>query len=181
MDENFRAKLRRILRIYQFLWGCILLGMIGLVILVFIFKNLGVFTEPAVSDVQMLDNVTFIIAILLVFLIFYLKRNYLSPKKMIERAENRDINIGSGEVANFVQEFGKEADLLAKILIIMRRYYMIIWSIADLIVLIGFLVYILGLQFQTFLIYSVIGLYSMAVNFPRFSIIERCYYRIANR
>jgi hypothetical protein len=55
---------------------------------------------------------------------------------------------------------------------------MVIWSIANLIVMIGFIQYILALQFESFLIYSAVGIFSLAINFPKFTIIEILYLKI---
>jgi len=181
MDEIFRSKLRRIHRVNRVLWSAIFADIIILIIIVSMFDNFDLLTEPVLYNMKIFNDVSLIIVVFFLFLIIYLKRTYLLPQKMIERAEKKDLHIEAADVKDFVQEFGTEVNILAKTLIIMRRYYMVIWSIANLIVLIAFISYILSLQMRSFLIYSVVGIFSLIINFPYFSIVERCYYKISNK
>ncbi len=41
--------------------------------------------------------------------------------------------------------------------------------------LIGFIVYIISLQFYSFFTFSAVGLFSLVINFPTFKLIEQCY------
>lgn len=176
MDVNFRAKLRRIHRINRLLWASIFAGMIGVVFITLVLKFFNIITEPvSVGNERMIDQIMLIITVLLAFLILYFKRTYLLPEKLVLRAKSRELNIEPGDVTDFIQEFGKEGDLMAKSLIIMRRYFMVIWSIANLIVIVGFIDYILALQFRSFIVFSIVGFYSMLINFPMFSLVEKCY------
>jgi len=96
----------------------------------------------------------------------------LTPKKLIIRAAKKKMSYGTGDIADLVTEFGDDAVQLAKTLIIMRRYFMLVWSIANIILVFGFIAFILASQFQTFLIYSVVSIYSTIINFPFFRLIE---------
>ncbi len=180
MEKNYLAKLRHIHRVNRILWSSILIAILAMVIVVVIFNYSHLLTKPEVNNLKILNTIFFSLVVGLVFLGIYIKRTYLIPSKMIARAQKHDINISASDVTDFVEEFGKEANLLAKTLIIMRRYYMVIWSIANLIVMVGFIQYIIGVHFDNFIILSIVGLYSLTINFPRFAIIETCYYRIEN-
>ncbi|MGD9488868.1 MAG: hypothetical protein AB7W47_12655 [Calditrichaceae bacterium] len=180
MDVHFRAKLRRIHRINRLLWASIFSGMVGIVLITLVLKFFNIVSEPvSPGSESMIDQILLIIAVLLAFLILYLKRTYLLPEKLVLRAKSHELNIEPGDVTDFVQEFGKEGDLMAKTLIIMRRYFMVVWSLANLIVIIGFIDYILALQFGSFLVFSIVGFYSMTINFPLFSLVEKCYESIS--
>ena len=180
MDENFRSKLRRIHRVNRVLWIAILADMVILSVIAISLWYFNVLSVPVLSHFKTYNDITLIIVIVLLFTIMYLKRTYLIPGKIIERAGRKKLNIEGTDVIDFIQEFGKDANILAKTLIIMRRYFMVIWSIANVIVLIGFISFIMSLHLWNFLTYGIVGLYSLVINFPKFSIVEDCYYIISN-
>ena len=180
MDENIRSKLRRIHRVNRLLWNAILIDIVIISVIAIILWYFNILSKPVFYNLKTFNDITLIIVIILLFMIMYLKRTYLQPVKIIDRANQKQLHIETPDVVDFVQEFGKEANVIAKALIIMRRYYMVIWSIANLIVLIGFVSFILSLYLNNFIIYGVVGLYSLLINFPRFSIVEDCYNKITN-
>jgi hypothetical protein len=180
MEDNFRSKLRRIHRVNRILWNAILADIIILSIIALILWYFQILTEPVLYNLKTFNDISLIIVVLSLFTIMYLKRTYLVPSKIVDRAKRKELHIEASDVIDFIQEFGKEANLIAKALIIMRRYFMVIWSIANLIVLIGFIAFIVSLSLRNFVIYGIVGLYSLLINFPRFSIVEECYYRITN-
>ncbi|MBN1408899.1 MAG: hypothetical protein JW956_13965 [Calditrichaceae bacterium] len=181
MDENFRSKLRRIHRVNRILWTAILADILILSVIALLLWYFEILTEPLLHNIKMFNDISLIAVIILLFTIMYLKRTYLIPDKIVERAKRKELQIGSADVVDFIQEFGKEANMIAKALIIMRRYFMLIWSIANLIVLIGFISFIVSMSLRNFIIYGIVALYSLLINFPRFSIVEDCYYNITNK
>lgn len=172
MNLDFTQRLRKIHRVNRVLWLSVLAGMLVLIVVALLLKYSGIVTGALLQGNPQFDNLMLMLTVGLLFLIFFLKRNYLIPKKLISRATKKNISFGAGDIADLVIEFGDEAVQLAKTLIIMRRYFMLVWSIANIILVFGFIAFILASQFQTFLIYSVISLYSMGINFPFFSLIE---------
>lgn len=180
MEENFRSKLRHIHRVNRLLWNIILVDVLIISVIAIVLWYFNVLSEPVFYHLKTFNDISLIIVIILLFTIMYLKRTYLQPTKIIERANRKQLHIETVDVVNFVQEFGKEANVIAKALFIMRRYYMVVWSIANLIVLIGFISFILSLHLNNFIIYGIVGLYSLLINFPRFSIVEDCYYKISD-
>ncbi|MEJ2544393.1 MAG: hypothetical protein P8Y99_10035 [Calditrichaceae bacterium] len=180
MEENFRSKLRRIHRVNRILWNAILADIVILSIIAVILWYFKILTEPVLYNLKTFNDISMIVVILLLFTIMYLKRTYLVPSKIVDRAKRKELHIEATDVVDFIQEFGKEGNMIAKSLIIMRRYFMVIWSVANLIVLIGFIYFIVSLSLRNFIIYGIVGLYSLLINFPRFSIVENCYYIINN-
>lgn len=180
MDDNFRSKLRRLHRVNRLLWIAILMDILILSVIAIILWYFNILTEPVLLNLKTFNDISLIIVIVLLFTVMYLKRTYLLPGKIVERANRKELHIEAADVVDFIQEFGKEANIIAKALIIMRRYFMVIWSIANLIVLIGFISFIVSLSLRNFIIYGIVGLYSLLINFPRFSIVEDCYYKITN-
>ncbi len=174
MNQEFYNKLRHIHRVNRVLWTALLSGMSILVLTAVLFKFGGFFQTVSPTVDSKADNVILLVTLALLFTVFYLKRHYLIPAKMVARAHKKEISYGSGDIADFVAEFGDKASVIARTLIIMRRYFMLVWSVANVILLLGFIVFIAAGQFQTFLIYTVISAYSMIINFPSFKIIEQC-------
>ncbi|HID39454.1 MAG TPA: hypothetical protein EYP36_08055 [Calditrichaeota bacterium] len=179
MDENMHNTLRRIHRVNRTLWLGIVSGVFILIAISLFFYLGNILALPVVGVRHLVNQVLMFLVFALLLLIIYIKRNYLQTNKMIERAHRREQSITSTDVIDLVSTFGKEANLLAKTLIIMRRYYMVIWSAADLIVIIGFIQYILTTTFSSFLIYATMGIFSLIINYPRFTIIENLYYKLA--
>jgi len=179
MEKNIRDNLRRIHRVNRTLWLSILSGVLILVVISLFFYWGNILDMAVVRPQYLVDQILLFLVFALLLLIMYVKRNYLQLNKIIERAQRRDLSITSSDVTDLVSTFGKETNLLAKALIIMRRYYMVIWSAADLIVIIGFIQYILTMTFKSFAIYTAAGILSLIINFPRFTIIERLYYKLS--
>lgn len=171
------AKLRHIHRVNRILWSSILGGMLvlGLVGVFFYYMKL-IQWQPLL--LHKVDQFLFLLAIVLVVLIFYIKRHYLDLHKLIERAGVRPVNLSAADAADFMEEFDANATLLVKTLMLMRRYFMVIWSIANLILIVGFIYFVISGLFKTFLMYLIIAVYVMLTNFPSFKLIERCYIRI---
>ena len=176
MEQEFRDKARRIYRLNRTLWVATIVGMLFLNLFVLIFNHYGIVSEPSVENIANFDNLIMGIILMLAILILYIKRNYLTPKKIVERAKKKDLSIVPDDVRDLLQEFGNEGNLMAKALIIMRRYYLLIWSVANLITILGFIDYIVALRFQSFWIYSIVAVYSMVINFPKFDTIEALHY-----
>jgi hypothetical protein len=162
------------------LWVVTLVGMLILSFFVIIFNHYGIISQPSVINVANFDNLTMGIILILTILILFIKRNYLMPKKIIERARKKDLSIIPDDVRDLLQEFGDDGDLMAKALIIMRRYFMLIWSVANLIIILAFIDYIVALRFESFWIYSVVALYSMVINYPKFDTIEALHYWLSD-
>jgi len=145
-----------------------------LILVTFLLRLNGSISETVLDASPKLENTLFLITIALLFLSFYLKRHYLVPQKMVDRASKKEINVSSAEMVDIIDTFGDETKMVVKVLILMRRYFMLVWSVANILLLFGFISFLLAGQFQTFLIYALIGLYSLIINFPAFSFIENC-------
>ena len=176
MKNEIRIQLLRIFRVNRTLYFSILAGMITLIVIGFILEYSGFLTQQALVDTYTLDRIMLMIVVVLLFLLIYLKRVYLLPRKLISRAEKSQANITTADIADLIRESEEEYNILAKALNIMRRYFMVIWSIGHLVILLAFTGLILTGNFEIFLIYSVVSLYSIAINFPRFALIENCFY-----
>jgi len=176
VDEKLRQKLRNLYRVNRVLWIGIFAGIVTLLLIGYFLAKSGV-VAPAetATGKDPLSNVFLIIAIILLYLVFHMKRTYLNPKKLIWRARKKKIDITNVDVSDFVAEFGTNADVLLKALMLLRRYYMVIWSLANVVALLGFIEFAVSGQLRVLGIYGVVSLYSMLVNYPSFGIIEQCH------
>ncbi len=175
MDEAFRQKVRNLYRVNRLLWYAVLSGIITLLLVGFLLSYSNSITPESPTNHGALGNVLFILSVILLFIVFHMKRTYLDPQKLVWRAQKKTLQITSVDLADFISQFGEEADTMAKTLILLRRYYMVIWSIANLITLIGFIEFVVTGNLRILGIYGIVGLYSLLINFPSFRIIERCY------
>ena len=142
------------------IWGAILVGIIVISAVVFIFDQFQTF-KP-MPEAQNVNQILFIIAVISAFGILILKRSIFLPDKII---------------ANIIKKSNGQKN--HTILIRIRRNYIIIWSLAELIVLIGFINYIFAVNFQTYLIFAIVGIYSILINFPRQKLAEQCLEQLA--
>lgn len=176
MEERLRQKLRNLYRVNRVLWFAIFFGILTLIVVGYVLHTTGTIVPNAKTGPHgTLSTVFLIVALILLYLVFHIKRTYLTPKKLIWRARRKKVDLAGPDVTDFVAEFGEKADILVKTLMLLRRYYMVIWSIANLITLLGFVEFVVSGEFRVLATYGVVSLYSLAINFPSFKLIERCH------
>ena len=134
------------------LWGAILAGVIILSLVVFYLDTSS--TVTPVLESKDVTQMIFIAAVLLAIAILFLKRTVLAPAKIIKNARN----LSDEQAKLFV--FNK-----------IRRNYIIIWALAEIICVLGFFNYILLVDLQNYLIFAVVSIYSLLVNMPREALI----------
>ncbi len=130
------------------LWGAVLGGVIILSLVVYYLHSSAAVTP--LPESQEVAQLMFFAAVILAIGILFLKRSVLSPAKTIKRAKK----LAENQVEQFV---------LNKI----RRNYIIIWAMAELICLIGFFNYIMLADIRNYLIFAVVSIYSLLINMPR--------------
>jgi hypothetical protein len=165
MDDALKNKALVQYQKNRIFWFGILAGMMSLIFITLILNYLNVFREPLLEDIAQVHKIFLMIAFVSAFLIIVLKRTLFLPSKVVAgiRKETKDI-----------KQLDKEV-LIRKIIFRIRKNQMFIWLLADLIMIAGFLNYIILIQFRTFLLYSVVALYSLFINYPKFSLLEDCY------
>ncbi len=179
MDENFRKKVRHLYRVNRILWTGVFAGVLTLIGLGYLFHQMNTMAVQPGAIGPQTDTIILFLAIGLLYIVFHMKRTYLAPDRLIKRAQTKTLQITSVDLEDFIAEFGNEANVMAKTLILLRRYYMVIWSIANLITLLGFIQFVISGEIKVLMIYGVVSLYSLLINFPSFRIIEQCYTKIS--
>jgi len=137
------------------IWGAILLGMIAISAVAYFLENSLIFVP--VPEGIAIKNILFIIAILFAVAILYLKRSFLSPETVVAKA----VNILPENPAEYV-------------LLNIRKNYIILWALSELILFMGFVEYVFVVNFRSFLIYAVVGIYALVINIPKQSFNEKC-------
>ena len=130
------------------LWGAVLGGVIILSMVVYYLHSSASVT--ALPESQDVAQVMFFAAVILAIGILFLKRSVLAPAKIVKSAKN-------------LSEESAEQFVISKI----RRNYIIIWAMAELICLLGFFNYIMLADIQNYLIFAVVSIYSLLINMPR--------------
>lgn len=178
MEANLQVRLRELYNPIRWIWLALLVEILVLVGIGMLLDYLNVLGGPLFSNRKVISDLSMMVIVILLFVVLFLKRNLLNPDKLIERAKSKKGDVLNPQWQIFVHEFGPEAEIMVHVVGIIRKYYLVIWSIGNAIALIGFVALVLGLPLRQFMIYAVVGLYSLSVNFPVYSMVERCFYRL---
>lgn len=142
-------------RINILIWVSIISFVIILTLLGYFLDSSGTML-PAQNALQ-INQILFLLAVIIAFGILFLKRSLFNPKKIIVSALDQSL-----------QE--KIDQTLAKL----RRNYIIVWAMGEIIGIIGFINYMVTVDVQYLLVFSVVSIYSILINMPRISIAESC-------
>lgn len=137
------------------MWAAVMSAIVIISIISYVFDQMQLI-KP-VHGFQEWNQIFFIIAVMLAFVILFFKRTFFVPQKIIDRAKK-------------VQQ----ADQVQNVLSSLRRDYIVVWAIGELICILGFVNYILIVQLNNFLIYAVVSLYAVAINIPRIGLVQKC-------
>jgi len=142
-------------RMNIFLWGAILGAIIILTLAVFILNTNDVL-QPA-TDVGTTTQILFILAVCAAIAILLLKRSVFSAERIVRNAR---------------KQAGSDQEKL--IFNTLRRNWIIIWTLAELIAILGFFHYVLTTQINNYLIFVVVSVYSLLINMPKEGFVIRC-------
>jgi hypothetical protein len=136
------------------IWSSIILGMVVLIGITYYLDQTNSF-EPIEYALEV-KNILFILILISALAILFLKRSFLDFQKIYDKIK------GTQSSDTKMAFFSK-----------LRSNYIIIWAIAESIIMIGFVEYILLCDFQSFMLYSIIGLYAIGINYPRKSLFDK--------
>lgn len=153
MEEN--GILQQYHRINILIWGAIISFVIILTLLGYFLDSSNTMF-PAESAAQV-NQVLFLMAVVIAFGILLFKRSLFNPKKLA----NSPIEMTLQEKTDLV---------LARL----RRNYVIVWAMGETIGVIGFVNYMVTTDIQYLLVFSVVSIYSILINMPRQSVAESC-------
>jgi len=136
------------------LWGAVVSGVVILSIVVYYLDSSA--SVAPIPESQDVAQMMFIAAVIFAIAILFLKRTVLSPVKIIKGAKELP-----------------EEQVLPFVVNRIRRNYILIWAMAELIALLGFFNYIILADFQNYLIFAVVSIYSLVVNMPREALLKQ--------
>lgn len=142
--------------INRIIWISIFMVMIFLTFVIFMLDHLNVF-EP-IPGMLKIGEILFIVAIVVGFAILILKRTVFRLESIITKASTTN-----------TREEG-EIFLLQQI----RRNYIVLWILSEMIGMMGFLYYVFTMSFINYLLFMVISIYSLAINYPREAMTTTC-------
>jgi uncharacterized membrane protein YedE/YeeE len=114
-------------------------------------------TLRPVENAAQINQIMFLLAVVIAFGILFFKRSLFHPKKLIENTYETSLA-------------EKSTAALAKL----RKNYIIVWAMGEAIGILGFINYILTADFQYLLVFAVVSIYSILINLPRINVAERC-------
>jgi hypothetical protein len=173
MHTNLISISRQFNRVNILIWLAILIGTLTLVLISFLLWRSGSIGKaiPAEATFQ---NGIFIFVVGFLFVLAFFKRTRLIPERIVAKAGKERGKMLPAPLTGLMIEFGEPGALFGQALLLMRKYYLIIWTLAEFAVLGGFILFIITLQFRTFAIFAVAGIYPLIINFPAISLIEKC-------
>jgi len=156
----------------RILWIAILSGMTILTIMVFIFYQGGLITEPLTENPVQVNRIMLIMVFVIAALVILLRRNSFVPDKLIKTASKK-MNMEVAEA-----DENQKDNLVTTVFARIQTLHIIIWMMSEAIVFIGFINYLFIISFQASIMYCIVGIYSMLISYPRRALFESCYYRI---
>jgi len=142
-------------KINVILWGSILLFVVILTLLAYLLDSMN--TLRPVENAAQINQILFLMAVLIAFGILFLKRSLFNPNKLIETPFEKSLE-------------EKTSLVLSKL----RKNYIIVWAMGETIGILGFINYSLTIDIQYLLVFSVVSIYSILINMPRLAVAERC-------
>ena len=142
-------------RINITIWVAIIAFIVILSLITFLIDS----TSPLqpVTEAHQINQLTFLVAVVLAFAILIFKRTLFMPEKIL--AKHQDAS----------------ADNLTTICLTkLRKNYLIVWSMGEAICILGFVNYILTANQQYYLVFAVVSVYSVLINMPRIALLKKC-------
>ena len=174
MDDQLELGLQNIIKKNRIVWGAVLAGMIGLLLLSIALYYFKVIDPIPIVHPQKADNITLFVILLFILIIFYIKQTILSPAKLIGKAKKPNVALNN-LLANLSQSADEKRTLFLKCVQILNRNVLIVWFLADLVVLTAVVNFILAPILNKLIMYSLVGLFSLLINFPNFNLYKKIY------
>jgi hypothetical protein len=149
------GSLKQYHKINVLLWVSILSFVVILTILAYILDSMN--TLRPVENAGQINQILFLIAVIIAFGILFFKRSLFNPKKLIEIPFEKSLE-----------------EKISLVLSKLRKNYIIVWAMGETIGILGIVNYIMTADLQYLLVFSVVSIYSILINLPRLAVAERC-------
>jgi len=155
------------------IWFTVLFGMLGLIAVLLVTYSIGFIDPIPVVDAAVADKITMFVILVLLIISFYIKRSALSLSKIMDKAGESKIPIDRKFWA--FQQDDKKMEMLAAAVQIVGRNRLIVWFLADLIIIASVINFILAPVLNSFYIYCIVAIYSLSINYPSYKFFSRIY------
>ena len=172
MDESIESGLQNLQKKFKFLWMAVLLGMLAIILLAYMLSHFQWIEMTPLFNPADTERVALVLIVIIVIAIFFLKKSYLVASKIKQKSHKYIVRINREEFSFLALENEKHAVFAASVLYL-NRIFLTVWFLADLIVLIAFVNFIVALN--PFWIYSFVGLYSLIANYPTLHMYKKLY------
>lgn len=136
------------------IWGAIIFAVFLLIGFTY-FLDINNTYEP-IEYVIEVKNLLFILILIAAIAVLFLKRSLLNFDKVFSKIKNKENTVSPEDYFNKI-----------------KSNYIIIWAVSESIIILGFVEFVLLASLKSFLLYAAIGLYALAINFPKKSLFEK--------
>ena len=141
------------------IWVAIIVTVLFMGIIIFVIDDMKIF-KP-VNDAAQINQIIFFIAVVIAFAILFLKRSLFLPDKILSKIPKQPL-----------------PDMINQCLAQIRKNYILVWGLGESIGVLGFVNYVLTADLQYFMVFAIVGVYSILINIPRIALPINCLDRI---
>lgn len=152
MDEKLEIVISKIHKRNLKLWLIVLSGILILIAVSTALFYMEMFDSFPIVNPADADKIAMIIVFAIAIIIFFIKRSYLNINKVIEMAKKKT-GQGNREILQALGDSNLNALLYSRSIDILSRISYSVWFLADLIVLVAFVLFILVPVLQNYLIF----------------------------
>ncbi len=174
MDDNLKEKLEKIHQKNRLVWGAVLSGVIILILASMLFFFFNIINPLPIVDPQKADNITMFIILVFIIAIFYIKQSILTPVKLYEKSKNPKLKL-SDQLSSLLRTGDGKSETFLKCIQLYNRNILIIWFLADLVIVTAFVSFILAPILNKIVMYGLVSLFSLLINFPSFTVYNKIY------
>lgn len=172
MQNDIESTLLKINNTNRVLWLGVFISMFILILITLVLYYTNLIELTSMSFARDFDRIVLMLIFVITLIIFYIKRSYLIPGKLVEKANKIDMvknRFLSGDNADL------KLNTLNNAIFYCNRYMLIVWFLADFILIAAFVNFIIAPILNTFIIYGVVALYSLAINYPTYRHLKSIY------
>lgn len=174
MDDSIELGIKNIHTKFRFIWIAVCTGVIAIISISYILFHYQIIELTPAVDPEKSNKIVLVIVVAIFMALFFIKRSYLVVSKIKEKSRKYIGKTNSSDFA-FLSPQNEKHSLYAAAVIYVNKLYLFTWFLADLVVIIAFVNFILAPLLNTFLIYCFVGVYSLIVNYPSIKIYKKLF------
>lgn len=170
MNDDLTLELIDLDKRNKIIWASVFIGVLLILFISWAVGDILIDSSAPILDPQKSDTFFLLTIGAITIVILYIKRSILVPAKLLELGKKKS----DAKLLKYSDEDdrGRAFDKSVRLI---NRYMMLVWFLADIIVIIAFINYLFTGVFNTMLIYSIVGIYSLIINFPSKHVYKKMY------